>query len=45
LVVRLLGIGETAAYSTNRLSAAEKALIRQGRAHLLRRHGVAPRVE
>jgi len=43
--VRLLGTGEIAASSSNRMSAAEKALIRQGRAHLLRRHGVTPRVE
>jgi hypothetical protein len=44
-VVSLLGTGETAAYSSNRMSAAEKALIRQERAYLLRRHGVTPRVE
>jgi hypothetical protein len=45
LVVRLLGAGETAASSSTRMGAAEKALIRQGRAYLLRRHGVTPRVE
>jgi hypothetical protein len=45
LVVRLLGTGDTATSSNNRMSAAEKALIRRGRAHLLRRHGVTPRVE
>jgi hypothetical protein len=45
LVVRLLGAGETAAHSAQRMSTAEKALIRQARAHLLRQHGVTPRVE
>jgi hypothetical protein len=42
--VRLLGTGVTTAYSSTRMSPAEKALIRQGRANLLRRHGVVPRV-
>ena len=45
LVVRLLASGETATHLTNRMSPAEKARIRHGRAHLLRRHGVTPRVE
>jgi hypothetical protein len=44
-VVRLLGTGETATHLINRMSAAEKARIRQGRARLLRHHGVTPRVE
>jgi hypothetical protein len=44
-VVRLLAADEIATHLTNRMSAAEKARIRQERAHLLRRHGVTPRVE